>query len=80
MTADTGGAIFIVGRDGAGLTQLTDGALGAGNPTWSPDGAWIAFEGRPGGEEQDLYAVTQDGSRVIQLTDTGKDEYGPDWG
>ena len=31
-------AIFIVNRDGSGLTQVTDYALNGNHPVWSPDG------------------------------------------
>jgi Tol biopolymer transport system component len=36
-------AIFVVKRDGAGLTQVTDYELGAQHPSWSPDGHDIVF-------------------------------------
>jgi len=36
-------AIFVMNRDGTGITQLTDPALNADHPVWSPDGAHVAF-------------------------------------
>jgi Tol biopolymer transport system component len=36
-------AIFVINRDGTGITQLTDPALNADHPVWSPDGAHVAF-------------------------------------
>jgi Tol biopolymer transport system component len=36
-------AIFLIKRDGTGITQLTDPALNADHPVWSPDGQHIAF-------------------------------------
>jgi Tol biopolymer transport system component len=36
-------AIFAINRDGTGITQLTDPALNADHPVWSPDGLHIAF-------------------------------------
>ena len=36
-------AVFLINRDGTGITQLTDPALNADHPVWSPDGRYIAF-------------------------------------
>ena len=71
-------SIDIVNADGTGLRRLVDPVVDGVNPSWSPDGTWIAFEG--GGERRDLYAVSIDGTTIRQLTDTGLDEYGSDWG
>jgi Tol biopolymer transport system component len=38
-------AIFVIGRDGAGLTQVTDYALNANHPVWSVDGRRMVFAG-----------------------------------
>jgi Tol biopolymer transport system component len=40
-------AIFLINRDGTGLTQITDQGLNAHYPVWSPDGRVLAFSARP---------------------------------
>jgi len=39
-------AIFLINRDGTGLTQITDQDLNADHPVWSPDGSHLAFSAR----------------------------------
>ncbi len=41
-------AIFTIGRDGTGLTQVTDYALNATHPVWSPDGRRMVFATQDG--------------------------------
>jgi Tol biopolymer transport system component len=36
-------AIFVINRDGTGIAQLTEPALNADHPVWSPDGVHVAF-------------------------------------
>src|ERR1051326_1260382 len=36
-------AIFVINRDGTGLTQVTDYALNGSHPVWAPDGRRLVF-------------------------------------
>lgn len=64
--------------DGTNPTRITFNAAIDGQPTWSPDGARIAFtSGRDGNYE--IYAMNADGTNPTRLThDLGVDEE-PAW-
>jgi Tol biopolymer transport system component len=69
--------IWTVAADGTNATKITQ--IGGSNeyPTWSPDGALIAFVNTRG-NGGDLYVVKPDGSRLKKVTNTG-DVKMPDW-
>ena len=48
------------------------------HPSWSPDGRYIAVSGLREGQT-DLYLVSSDGEKVIQLTDDPYSEIQPSW-
>jgi Tol biopolymer transport system component len=63
-----GPEIWVAGRDGSGLQQIT--SLGAPQlvvQAWSPDGARIAFDAAIDGNS-DVYVVGADGGHLRQLT------------
>jgi Tol biopolymer transport system component len=69
----TGTAVFTINADGTGEQQLTDPAMFAGSPDWSPDGEWLVFSTYPLLEFQccqvsNLYRMHPDGSAMEQLT------------
>lgn len=72
--------VFVVGRDGKGLRQLTDWPGEDGWPTWSPDGKWIAFSSTHGSEPGRfrLYVMRSDGSQK-RLLATGAAGDFPVW-
>ncbi|NIS01229.1 MAG: hypothetical protein GWN99_09210, partial [Gemmatimonadetes bacterium] len=51
---------------------------GIQNPTFSPDGLWIAFTGLRGGIS-DLYMIDANGQRFQQLTDDKYADLHPAW-
>jgi Tol biopolymer transport system component len=57
--------IFIAGIDGTGIWQLTNDAIGANWPAWSPDGTKIAYEGGGG----DLFVVDVATGESAQIAD-----------
>ena len=74
--------IFLINADGTGLMRLThmadpaNGAVGAVNPSWSPDGKWIVFNSFL---SRDLYVINVDGTGLTRLTDHPANEANPDW-
>jgi len=77
-TADgrTNPAIFVIGIDGSGLRQLTDGGPSEGSdaqPTFDASGKRVFFVHHDGGEEPsgnlgDIYAVGIDGGGLTRVT------------
>jgi TolB protein len=62
-------------QPGRVLTTLAGGAL---DPTWAPDGSWLAFGGRDG-YAIEIYAVQPDGSSLTRLTADGMLARAPTW-
>jgi TolB protein len=66
--------IYVVDADGSGQATLTN-STGAGSPTWSPDGAKIAFQ-----DSGNIYTINSDGTGQSKLTGSlAGDSGGPDW-
>lgn len=62
-----------------GVIQLTNAqsATGAGEPTWSADGAWIYYTEHVDGQ-YDIFRIASDGGAPIRVTNTAYDENWPD--
>lgn len=59
--------IWVVGRDGGQARRLTTDVGAETDPSFSPDGRWIAFTGEYGGN-QDVYLVQATGGQPRRLT------------
>ena len=60
--------------------QLTRGKPGAHDPTWSPDGSQIAFTSKPRkGADADIFVMDADGSHILRLVGTARNDGHPDW-
>jgi tricorn protease len=61
------GDIWIAGRDGKNVRRLTSGSGDDGDPVFSPDGKWLAFNANYEGNA-DVYVVPVEGGVPIRLT------------
>src|SRR6478735_1490711 len=78
LAIDLQGSIWTLPASGGAATRITDVFNDARQPTFSPDGKWIAFFGyRDGG--YDLWAVAPDGSNQHKLTWGPFDDREPMW-
>ena len=70
---DNNWEIYVMAADGSNVTRLTNNPGVDGLPTWSPDGAWIAFvrETKAGSNNWDVMAVKPDGTGEQKLTELG---------
>jgi Tol biopolymer transport system component len=71
--------IYVMNVDGTRQIQLTEDPANELEPSWSPDGAKIAFISDRNGRNSDIYVMNADGSNVTQLTDDSANEFGPEW-
>jgi dipeptidyl aminopeptidase/acylaminoacyl peptidase len=60
--------VYVVNADGTGLRGVTRNPDQRNwNPTWSPNGRWIAFSSTRGGVTPQLYVIHPDGSHVRRV-------------
>ncbi len=82
-----GPGIYIINKNGSGLCKVVamneGGSYGAGNPQWSPDGAYILYSDSEGpGTTEDLYLTDgglreRDADQLDELAQAG--EFWPTW-
>lgn len=71
--------IYVMDADGGNVTRLTDEALGAETPKWSPDGTRILYAAYLGEGNNDVFVMLADGSERRQLTDGPGYDGHPSW-
>jgi Tol biopolymer transport system component len=77
--------IYVMGADGSGQTNISNNPPSGSNatgidvgPVWSPDGSKIAFVSLRSGNNE-IYVMNPDGSGVVNLTNSARDEHDPTW-
>lgn len=75
-----GGDLFIVNTDGSGLVQLSPDSVGGRDPSWSPNGRFLAFSSARNDDALfDIYTIAVDGSNLKKLTTNPGNDYDPAW-
>src|SRR6266513_1051978 len=70
--------VYVMTADGTNPTRLTQGGAVDQLPTWSPDGARIAFQTNRDGNNE-VYVMNADGSNPINLTQSPAADEFPAW-
>jgi TolB protein len=70
--------IYLVGRDGGGLLNLTGGPSRESDPAWAPDGRRLAYVSNRDGNHE-IYVANADGSGQMRLTHSLGNDYAPLW-
>ena len=70
--------IFVINRDGTGLTQLTFDQADNRTPVFSPDGTKIAWQSERDGNRE-IYVMDADGSNQTRLTFEDQEDSHPKW-
>jgi TolB protein len=65
-------------RDGSQSRRLSDGRFSERNPSYSPDGEWIAFISMESGKPE-IWVMAADGSQRTQVTDESSTTAQPRW-
>ncbi len=71
--------LFLMGKDGTVIRNLTNTAADEVSPTFSPDGGKIAFVSSAAGGPQ-IYVMSVGGGGMQRVTHAGGYNYAPDWG
>ena len=76
--APQGSHIYVMKRDGTGVTQLTSGSFYDSNPSFSPNGQLVVFDrGGLQGRETHIFGIAVDGSGLHQISDEAGSDYDP---
>jgi dipeptidyl aminopeptidase/acylaminoacyl peptidase len=71
--------IWLAGTASGESIQLTRGKKSSSDPTWSPDGRWIAFTSSRADDKSQIFVIRPDGGEAIQLTNAETGVGGFDW-
>lgn len=72
------GEIYAANADGSGITPLTRGAPGFGQPSWSPAGALIAFVANPDAKST-IVVAKANGTAAHRVSPSSWTSYSPTW-
>jgi Tol biopolymer transport system component/imidazolonepropionase-like amidohydrolase len=78
IAIDLQGSLWLLPIGGGPARKITSDTMEARQPTWSPDGRSLAFQGYDDNSWH-IYSIRADGGGLKQLTDGPFDDREPDW-
>lgn len=80
---DDGADVWSVNADGSNRRRLTSDPAPEFDPSWSPDGAKVAYRSEVmnigGSGNSEIYVMNADGSEPVNVTDNPAQDYSPAW-
>jgi Tol biopolymer transport system component len=70
--------LYVMNADGTGVVKLTHDFVAEYKPAWSPNGHFLAFVRRFGGQTE-IYRINADGTNPINLTNHPDVDVNPTW-
>jgi TolB protein len=68
--------VYMMNADGSNVQRMTFAGHFNSNPSFSPDGKWIAFAGYPDGQDNfEIYMISTDKASLVRLT-RARNKYG----
>ena len=73
--------IYTIKSGGGGKKQLTDNSTADFEPSYSPSGKKIAYQGEDGPNgDYEVYTINPGGGSKFRVTDNNTGDYTPSWG
>ena len=79
LITDLLGSLWNISAEGGNATRITDVLLEAKEPSFSPDGKQVVFQGFQDADGWDLWTVAPDGSGAKRITSGPYDDMEPQW-
>jgi TolB protein len=70
--------LFVYDLPSSKITRLTNNQRNNENPSWSPDGRFLAFSSTRSGRSE-IYVMAIDGSGTRKLAEVPESSYTPAW-
>ena len=72
--------VWTMNADGSNVRRVTSSARREFDPSWSPDGRWIAYRDQTGDDATtEIFVIRADGTKRRALTRNAVGDWGPDW-
>jgi Tol biopolymer transport system component/imidazolonepropionase-like amidohydrolase len=79
LVIDLLGSLWALPGQGGAATKITEEFIEARNPSFSPDGAYVVFQGFKDSDDWDLWTIKPDGSEAKRITSGPYDDMEPQW-